>query len=96
MTAGTPLPYLQAWRLKRHLSQLALAERIGVAAATVKNWERGRSSPWGPLRARTAEALGITCEELIATNPARPVRTRNPPIRPATVRFALDWYRRVS
>jgi putative transcriptional regulator len=44
-----------AWvrRVRRRagLSQAEFARRIGISAATVRDWERGKLSPQGPARA---------------------------------------------
>lgn len=37
-----------AIRAKANLSQAKFAERIGVSAATLKNWEQGHRKPTGP------------------------------------------------
>ncbi|WP_457093545.1 helix-turn-helix domain-containing protein [Microvirga sp. P5_D2] len=39
-----------AIRKKTGLSQAASARRIGVPAATIRNWKQGRRSPQGPAR----------------------------------------------
>lgn len=36
---------LRAWRKRLGLSQLALAERLGVTKSTAAGWEQGRSQP---------------------------------------------------
>ncbi len=37
-------------RRRTGLSQAAFSRRIGVSAATLRNWEQGRRSPEGPAR----------------------------------------------
>jgi len=39
-----------AVRRRTGLSQLAFSRRIGVSAATLRNWEQGRRKPEGPAR----------------------------------------------
>lgn len=37
-------------RRKTRLSQAAFSRRIGISAATLRNWEQGRRKPEGPAR----------------------------------------------
>lgn len=39
-----------AVRHRTGLSQAAFSRRIGVSAATLRNWEQGRRTPEGPAR----------------------------------------------
>lgn len=39
-----------AVRRRTGLSQTAFSRRIGVSAATLRNWEQGRRAPEGPAR----------------------------------------------
>lgn len=39
-----------AVRHRTGLSQTAFSRRIGVSAATLRNWEQGRRAPEGPAR----------------------------------------------
>jgi putative transcriptional regulator len=39
-----------AVRRRTGLSQIAFSRRIGVSAATLRNWEQGRRTPEGPAR----------------------------------------------
>jgi len=39
-----------AVRHRTGLSQTAFSRRIGVSAATLRNWEQGRRTPEGPAR----------------------------------------------
>ena len=39
-----------AVRRRTGLSQAAFSRRIGVSAATLRNWEQGRRTPEGPAR----------------------------------------------
>ncbi len=39
-----------AVRRRTGLSQIAFSRRIGVSAATLRNWEQGRRKPEGPAR----------------------------------------------
>ena len=41
---------LREMRRKMRLSQTQFASRFGFAAASIRNWEQGRSRPEGPAR----------------------------------------------
>jgi putative transcriptional regulator len=41
---------VSAVRRRTGLSQAAFSRRIGVSAATLRNWEQGRRAPEGPAR----------------------------------------------
>lgn len=43
-------PDVRAIRVRTGLSQEAFARSIGVAPATIRNWEQGRRRPQGPAR----------------------------------------------
>ncbi len=61
--------HLRAWRLHRHLTQEALADKIGTTKAVIGNLEngdRGLSDKW--LR-RLAPALGTTPGYLLDHDP---------------------------
>jgi putative transcriptional regulator len=51
---------VSAIRRRTGLSQAAFSQRIGVSAATLRNWEQGRRTPEGPARVLLA---------LLARNP---------------------------
>lgn len=59
-------PHLRAWRMHLHLSQMALAERLGVSHTSVLRWETGESGVSNKMFAAIAEAYGITVAELSA------------------------------
>ena len=52
-------------REKQHLTQLELAERIGVSSKTVSKWETGKGLPDISLLQPLAQALGISLIELM-------------------------------
>ena len=58
---------IKALRLKRGLTQGALAERVGVSEATiVSKWERGLQIPRLDTAQDLADALGATVEQLLS------------------------------
>jgi DNA-binding XRE family transcriptional regulator len=99
MGAGTPLPYLKAWRQKRGYSMPVLAQRAGITRYTILALEHGTQGAHGWTVQALARELEVTPAELTGVNPAHTARfgqRTNPPITRETVRFALEWYRRVS
>ena len=70
---------LAALRRERGMTQLELAERMGVTDKAVSKWERDLSLPDAASLPRLAEALAVSMEELMqGTVPLRgsPVRAR--------------------
>ncbi len=55
-------------RRERNLSQMALADRIGVSYQAVSNWERGQSMPDIAKLPDLATILGTTIDELLGRN----------------------------
>ena len=51
---------LQELRKAKKLTQLSLAESLGVDVATISGWERGKHRPTPAIRWQYAAALGIT------------------------------------
>lgn len=65
-----PEPDVRAIRAGTGLSQAEFARSIGVAPATVKNWEQGRRHPHGPARVLLALVQaepGIIQDRLVPT-----------------------------
>jgi transcriptional regulator with XRE-family HTH domain len=61
---------LRAWRERKLLTRAELATRSGLAAITITKIESGEvaGAQFSTVR-KLAEALNITPEELISTNP---------------------------
>ena len=55
---------IRHYRKQKGLEQKAFGERIGAAANTVNNWEKGRTRPDVSFLPRICEALGITLRQL--------------------------------
>jgi transcriptional regulator with XRE-family HTH domain len=86
---------LRAWRMRRRLSQLQLANEAGVSARHLSFLETGRSRPSRELVLHLAEHLGVPLRErntlLVAAGFApsfRETKLEEPPMTP--VRHALD------
>ena len=56
---------LRAERLRRKLTQQALAERVGVSTAAIAQYELGVKSPSIITAERIASALGVTIDALL-------------------------------
>lgn len=61
---------IAGWRAFRELTQRKLAERAGVTAAAVYQWEKGTTSPSLATLAAIVEALGVTMVEFWGSVPA--------------------------
>lgn len=57
---------IQKIRMRRGMSQAALAEAIGVDSSTVAKWESGGVYPRAQLLPQLAEILSCTIDELFA------------------------------
>ena len=56
---------IRSLRLKHHLTQLALAEMLGVSDKAVSKWERGCGAPDISLLPLLSQALGVDTEVLL-------------------------------
>lgn len=61
-----------ALRKERGMTQLELAERMGVTDKAVSKWERDLSFPDAASLPKLAETLGVTVDELMLGGPANP------------------------
>jgi transcriptional regulator with XRE-family HTH domain len=57
---------LTVFRHQKHLTQRALAARVGVSPHTIRLWEGGTSQPQAQYIPKLAEALGVDAERLPA------------------------------
>ena len=51
-------------RLQRNITQIKLAETLGVTQGVISSWETGRNKPALGTARKLAKALGCTIEEL--------------------------------
>jgi transcriptional regulator with XRE-family HTH domain len=64
-TANTTLKQrLSMERLRRHWSQLEVAEKIGTTPGNVSRWERGVTWPGPYFRTKLCELFGMSAQEL--------------------------------
>jgi transcriptional regulator with XRE-family HTH domain len=68
-TRGLPLPYLKAWRIKKFIGQSELADKAGIARATVARAERGDEVVSFANIRKLAKALGISAGDLTNKDP---------------------------
>lgn len=63
------LKSLKLIRIKRGLSQTALAQRLGVTQSTVAQWESGAVMPMGIMIPNLADTLDCTIDSLYGREP---------------------------
>jgi transcriptional regulator with XRE-family HTH domain len=59
-----PRQRLSAERLRRHWSQLDVADQLGTTPGNVSRWERGITSPGPYFRSKLCELFGMSAQEL--------------------------------
>lgn len=65
-------------RIDMNMSQVEVAEKVGVSRVTISRWERGETEPKKTLFQSLCDALGNEEKELVLPNPIRPRRGRAP------------------
>lgn len=55
---------IRAWREARKLTQLQLANLVGVTPSTVYGWEKGKYEPKARQLRALSEAFGVKMEEI--------------------------------
>ena len=67
---------IRSLREQNHLTQAALAEKVGVTDKAVSKWERGISFPDISLFPKLADVLGVTTDDLLkeCTDDGQPSR----------------------
>ncbi len=91
MTAKTTLKHrLSTERLRRHWSQLEVADQIGTTPGNVSRWERGITLPGPYFRTKLCELFGISAHELgLAWEALDDLPSQDPPASAVTV--SLPW-----
>jgi transcriptional regulator with XRE-family HTH domain len=59
-----PRQRLSDERLRRHWSQLEVADQLGTTPGNVSRWERGVTSPGPYFRSKLCELFGMSAQEL--------------------------------
>lgn len=83
MSASHFAARLKELREEKGWTQQQLAERAGVAKATVADLEQERYAPTWPTVVALADALGVGCEDFRHEPAVRPPTTRGRPRRTA-------------
>jgi len=66
---------IRAWRQRRHLSQVALADLAGITQSTLSNYENGKREPAVSTLIRIAEELDVSLDELAGHTAGQNTRT---------------------
>ena len=67
---------LRQWRRLRNLSQVELAERLGVCAQAISGWETGRAHPHLETARRLVRVLEAPSLDALFPEPPSTTRTR--------------------
>ena len=59
-------------RLKQNMTQLQLAQQMGISDKTVSKWERGLGCPDVSLLIELAAALKVSVEQILSGSPDLP------------------------
>ena len=63
------------FRKNAGITQIELAKEIGISIATLRRWEAGETAPTGANIPALANILGVTPEDIVASNPDTQNRT---------------------
>ncbi len=91
MTANTTLKQrLSMERLRRHWSQLEVADKIGTTPGNVSRWERGITLPGPYFRTKLCELFGMSAQELGLTwDTSDDLPSQDPPT--SAMKVSLPW-----
>jgi transcriptional regulator with XRE-family HTH domain len=59
---------LAGLRRRRMLTQFELAQAVGVAPQSIRNWEAGKTWPRSPTLRRLCTALDVSVDELLTAD----------------------------
>jgi len=90
-TANATLKHrLSTERLRRHWSQLEVADQIGTTPGNVSRWERGITSPGPYFRTKLCELFGMSAQKLgLAWDASDDPPSQDPPVSALTA--SLPW-----
>ena len=76
---------LRHQRKKAGLTQIELADKLGVSIATLRRWESGETAPTGTKITELAGVLNVAPEDIVASNqPGQPqAQTQDSSVSPA-------------
>ena len=72
---------LRVFRERDKISQIELAERVGVAQNTICQWENGARRPNIDMLIRLTEIFGCTADELLGIDQRKPAEEEKPETR---------------
>ena len=72
---------LRVFRERDKISQIELAERVGVAQNTICQWENGARRPNIDMLIRLTEIFGCTADELLGIDRRKPAEEEKPETR---------------
>lgn len=72
---------LRVFRERDKISQIELAERVGVAQNTICQWENGARRPNIDMLIRLTEIFGCTADELLGIDRRKPAEDEKPETR---------------
>lgn len=81
--------FISSQRKIKNLTQVALAEKLGITDRAVSKWERGKGLPDASLMVDLCEILGITVNELLCGEKIS-MENKNE----KTNSFCLKWQKR--
>ncbi|HBF67791.1 MAG TPA: hypothetical protein DDW20_00505 [Firmicutes bacterium] len=71
---------LELYRKRNNLSQIKLAEKIGIKRYRIADWEQGRSEPSISMLKKLSDTLGVSIETLIDQNSLKIEESSDPTI----------------
>lgn len=63
---------IRGYRVSKNMTQMELAEKVGVSRSTVAMWENGSNVPSAELIPRIANALSCTTDQLFGIEKENP------------------------
>ncbi len=60
---------IRTFRKKAGITQIDLANQLGISIATLRRWEAGETAPTGLKIPELAKILGVTPEDIVAATP---------------------------
>ena len=69
---------IRMFRKKAGITQIDLADELGISIATLRRWEAGETAPTGTRITELAKILKVEPEDIVTTNPEEKLRTATP------------------
>ena len=81
---------LRVFRERDKISQIELAERVGVAQNTICQWENGARRPNIDMLIRLTEIFGCTADELLGIDRRKPAEDEKPETREQVISVRMS------